>query len=234
MPHAHAALVIENKRALVAAKYTPFKMGDIFLFHCANTVEFSIKPIFDLICSGNFDCWEEGENHNVRGCRGISAWIEMRGGKGRDVWRSEEGESEEVFEVTVEGPQRYQLCFESSKLDPQDKAEEDDDSVPFSLHLGFNFRVSTAQRSLPDEELGPDAMRAIELLEAATSTERQWQNLLDHFDFLRNREAYHLQLTGQINDRVMGWTIVEAVLVVSMAVAQVMYWKTFFEQRRYL
>jgi hypothetical protein len=61
-----------------------------------------------------------------------------------------------------------------------------------------------------------------------------FQNLLDHFDFMRNREAVHVQLTNQINDRVMGWTIIEAILVITMAFAQVWYWKAFFERRRYL
>lgn len=138
--------------------------------------------------------------------------------------------------MDVEGGRRYRLCFESRKLEEgKANAEDDDDSDLYTLQLGFNIRVkSKAQRALPDEELGPDAMRALELLEAASATEQQWQNLLDHFDFLRNREAIHRQLTGQINDRVMGWTIIEAVLVVTMAVGQVWYWKSFFEQRRYL
>jgi hypothetical protein len=61
-----------------------------------------------------------------------------------------------------------------------------------------------------------------------------WQNLVDHFDFLRNREAQHHVLTSQILSRVMGWTLLEAGLVVCMALGQVMYWKKFFEQRRYL
>jgi hypothetical protein len=33
---------------------------------------------------------------------------------------------------------------------------------------------------------------------------------------------------------VIGWSILEAVLVITMAIAQVCYWKSFFEQRRYL
>jgi hypothetical protein len=57
---------------------------------------------------------------------------------------------------------------------------------------------------------------------------------VDHFDFLRNREAQHQVLTSQILSRVMGWTLLEAGLVVAMALGQVMYWKKFFEQRRYL
>jgi hypothetical protein len=41
-------------------------------------------------------------------------------------------------------------------------------------------------------------------------------------------------LTNEILARIMGWTVVEACVVIAMAVAQVMYWRKFFEQRRYL
>jgi hypothetical protein len=58
--------------------------------------------------------------------------------------------------------------------------------------------------------------------------------LQDHYDFLRTRESINEALTDAIMSRVMGWTIAEACLVVFMAIAQVMYWRKFFEQRRYL
>lgn len=69
---------------------------------------------------------------------------------------------------------------------------------------------------------------------ATTAINNDWENLVDHFDFLRNRESQHQVLTSQILRRVMGWTLFEAGLVICMALGQVMYWKKFFEQRRYL
>jgi emp24/gp25L/p24 family/GOLD len=184
------------------------------------------------VCSGNFDCWEE-TGTRLRGCRNIAAWIERYSGKGKDVWRSQEGASEEIFDVQLEGNQRYRLCFESAE--GRSKEHREDDAVASHVVVGFNIRVKSAvERALPDTELGPETLRALELLEAASSAEQQWQNLLDHFDFLRNREAFHRNLAEQINNRVMGWSLLESFLVVTMAVAQVWYWKSFFEQRRYL
>jgi hypothetical protein len=83
-------------------------------------------------------------------------------------------------------------------------------------------------------EAGPDAKRALELVQRSVMINNDWQNLVDHFDFLRNREAQHAMLSSQILSRVMGWTLLEAALVVTMAIGQVMYWKKLFEQRRYL
>jgi emp24/gp25L/p24 family/GOLD len=139
--------------------------------------------------------------------------------------------SEEAFHVQVQGlPNKYRLCFAAAS------EEEEDDSLAVNhVQLGFHIRVQSAwPRALPDVELGPDAQRALSLLEAATTTEQHWHHLMDHFDFLRNREGVQWQLLRQTFAKIMGWTILEAFLVVTMAIAQVCYWKSFFEQRRYL
>jgi len=192
-----------------------------------------IRIIIAYVVSGHMDCWEMGEGH-MRGCRNIAAWVEMvtRKKDPKNIWSSSPKESVEDFAITVESGKRYRFCMQSNKLEEKDVA--DDNLSNFEIQVGFDLRMQMASRALPDEEMGPDAQRALDLLQTAAAAERQWQNLLDHFDFLRNREAKQRQLSDQINDRVMGWTIVEAVLVVTMAVAQVWYWKSFFEQRRYL
>ena len=100
--------------------------------------------------------------------------------------------------------------------------------------MGFNVRVHAIPRSLPDDENGPDMERALRVTEAAVSIETDWSNLMDHFEFLRSREQVHMRLTNEIMSRIMGWTLIEAFVVVVMAVLQVMYWRKFFEQRRYL
>jgi hypothetical protein len=51
---------------------------------------------------------------------------------------------------------------------------------------------------------------------------------------VRNREAVHQDMNDAILSRLSRWTYVEALLVVGMATAQVLYWKRFFETRRYL
>jgi emp24/gp25L/p24 family/GOLD len=189
--------------------------------------------------SGNFDCWEETDAL-VRACRHIEAYLDgpLTVHDSRQfVWRSTEGLAEEVFRVTLDGTKsnKYRLCFQSLPLSKEEEEEMDDDQFPNSLQLGFNFRILPAvQRSLPDVELGPDALRAVQLLEDASNAEQHWHHLVDHFDFLRNREAIHAKLMSQTSSKVVGWSIVEALLVITMAIAQVCYWKSFFEQRRYL
>lgn len=168
-------------------------------------------------------------NYDVLNDRAVAVWLAMERGAGHEptiVYQSSSDESEDVFSIGVDAGRKYVWCFE------YDEEDEDDDIEP--MLVGFNLRVVPVPRSLPDEEIGPDAQRALELVETAELVQNDWQNLMDHYDFLRNREGLHAELTMQIHNRVMGWTLLEASLVILMAVGQVMYWKKFFEQRRYL
>jgi hypothetical protein len=196
--------------------------------------------------SGNYDCLGDDE----KSCRGLSAWIERDHRYHRkqqqdesDLWTSDPSETEGMFNLQVQANDRLRYCFESkveevpataaAREDEEETA--DDDATRTQDHvIGFMVRMQCSARTLPDEELGPDAKRALEIVDMASDMQGHFQNLLDHFDFMRNREAVHVQLTNQINDRVMGWTIIEAILVITMAFAQVWYWKAFFERRRYL
>lgn len=146
----------------------------------------------------------------------------------KTVWQNEPGATEGIFGLTVDRGLRLAFCFEFRELTDEDETDTAE------LFIGWNIRVHAIPRELPDGESGPDTERARKLLEKAVNIEMDWSNLMDHFAFLRSREAVHMKLTTDILNRIMGWTLVEAFVVVLMAFAQVMYWKKFFEQRRYL
>jgi emp24/gp25L/p24 family/GOLD len=221
-------------------------------------VYFSIH--FTNIISGNFDCYEEG-NSFVRNCRSIEVWIEAIPSRHEEqqqrhhyqhhqhdtmnpyLWESQEGSSEEIFHIPIhQNPEgdiksKYQICFESSsKQDDEVVENEEDDNIPNAIRIGFHLRIEhiVNVRTLPDNELGPDAQRALHVIDTADTSVESWHHLLDHFDYMHNREAIHDRLLQQTSNRVIGWSIVEAILVIAMAIAQVCYWKSFFEQRRYL
>lgn len=166
----------------------------------------------------------------MRPCQQIAVWIdEGRSSSRPPVWRNHEGYAEDEFFLEINPNQRYRLCFHSKS-----EGRDDDQYDDYGIFVGFSVRVEPATRSLPEDESGPEAEKAMELLRVAQVTHELWHNLGDHFDFLRNREAVHHHLSNQIIDRLMGWTIIETIVVILMAVGQVWYWKTFFEQRRFL
>ena len=141
------------------------------------------------------------------------------------LFNPEGGTREGVFklEKKISPGARYALCFHN-----------DDSSVEKPISVGFSVRLTNAPRTLPNDEIGPDSKRALQLVNKATAIHQDWQALLDHFDFLRNREAVQTQLSDGTLSRLQRWTWIESILVAGMATAQVWYWKRFFETRRYL
>jgi hypothetical protein len=123
------------------------------------------------------------------------------------------------------------MCFHN--LD--DLNELDGDDVD-GFDVGFNvwFTISGTLRTLDNAEEGPDTQRATLLVEKAARVHNGWMVLHDHFEYLRNREGIHESMNNEIMSRLTKWTYIEALLVIGMAVAQVVYWKKFFEQKRYL
>ena len=178
------------------------------------------------LSSGNFDLLDDG----VEGSS-LTAWITKVAGDhgvGSTLWRSEDEDHEEDFSVKVDPVGKYELCFEL-ETDPSN------DEYAESYEVGFDLRLDPAVPRAMDEELkGPDTEQALNIIESARSLEIDWKNLVDHYVYLRNREGLAVQMSQQIQDRVAGWTFLEAFLVIGMAVGQVLYWKKFFETRRYL
>jgi hypothetical protein len=156
----------------------------------------------------------------------VSAWIEDTAKPHKTLYKSTDEQSEGLFSLQLQPHQRVQLCFDVMTMDDVDATT--------IAKVGFNVRLEPELRSLPENVIGPDAQRGLTHIKAAASIQADWYNMLDHFDFLRHREAVHDLLQDSIMSRVMAWTVAEACLVTFTAVAQVAYWKKFFEQRRYL
>jgi p24 family protein beta-1 len=184
------------------------------------------------IPSGNFDLLDD-EASQAQVVTATLTKLSGKGGKiangGTIIWTSAEEDTEDTFSFTVAAMGRYSFC-----ISVQPTGDDDDVSQQETYPIGFNLRLDPLPRSLPQEESGPEAETGMHLIETASYIENDWKNLMDHFSYLRSREATYVQLTNQISDRLIGWNIVEALLVVCMAVGQVIYWKKFFETRRYL
>jgi hypothetical protein len=147
---------------------------------------------------------------------------------GEIFYEAPSGSKEGIFqlaEAAVTADTRYTLCLGN---------KESEGGLENEFDIGFSIHVSYAPRTLKDDEIGPDAERALVLVKKASKIQQDWTNLLDHFEYVRNREAVHQDMNDAILSRLSRWTYVEALLVVGMATAQVLYWKRFFETRRYL
>jgi len=173
--------------------------------------------------SGSYDCLDDDVDGTM-----IKATVKNHKNPNDVKWTSAPEQTEGTFRLEVDGPERYSLCFLS------DVSKEEEESNRDSTSVGFSLRWIPPPRALPEGEEGPEAKRALQLVESASFIDQDWQNLVDHYDFLRNREANHRELVEAIFTRLWKWTLIEAIIVVFMAFLQVVYLRKFFEQRRYL
>lgn len=177
------------------------------------------------------------------------------------LWNSKPNIRDEEFQIHVEANSgKYSLCFESilhhnrptsvsnkhnkhkkqhdkdnEEIMSEEDIEDDDEELIEPVMVGFNIHVlNTVVRTLPDNEQGPNHIRAIDLLNNINQIDIHWNNLVDHYNYLRTREYIHYNLSKSIHTKIISWSILETILVICMAIGQVLYWKKFFEQRRYL
>lgn len=172
------------------------------------------------VSSGTFECLDDDVESSKLAVRVANL------DTGVTAYEAATGVQEGDFHlVDLPSNARYSLCFRNNY-------DEDDDEN--EIDVGFNLRYHPPPRALEEGLSGPDGERASSLIGKASQVHQAWDILQDHFDFLRNREALHEQMNNQILSRLARWTLIESFLVVAMAVLQVVYWKRFFETRRYL
>jgi len=190
------------------------------------------------IISGNFDCLDDGLDPDpIR--------VTLYDPDGKRAWQSEDGEPEGTFAVRGRG--RHQLCIVNGHgANPPAAAgggddDEDSGDGPDGARrtVGFGVRVrplprgGDTEKKTPDEE-GPDTERTERLLDLADDLNEDLNDLRDHQDYLKLREAAHRELTERTFTRVVRWTVLEALVLMGVAGGQVAYLRKFFEQRRYL
>ena len=174
------------------------------------------------VISGNFEAIEDDVE-----AKELSVSL-SKSSNGAILYDAPTGTREGTFRLdqsVLEENTRYSLCFQNNDSNDDEENEFD---------VGFSVHMSNPPRALKDGEIGPDEQRALKLVEKATAIQEDWTNMLDHYEYVRNREAIHKDMNDAILHRLMRWNRMEIFLVVGMATGQVMYWKKFFETRRYL
>jgi hypothetical protein len=127
-----------------------------------------------------------------------------------------EASSEGVFSFDAEFSGDHTLCFSNGDKD-------DNDGV--SRLIGFNFRHSPA---------GQQDYKFVGLQSELEDLSQGLDLLVDHQSYMNQREDVHKEALESINTKVICWTVLEAVILISMALWQITYIKSFFEIQRRL
>lgn len=159
---------------------------------------------------GNFEVLTEGSYAPVE--------VTVEGPDGKQLWRAAD-KSEETFSFEAKANGDYTLCIGNGM------GGRVDDGM--TRLVGFSFRTDV----LVDEDIASEeSIRR--LIELGNSLTKGLTNVMDHQSYMRQREDLHASTMESIGSRVLIWTVVEAVVLVGMAVWQISIISKFFEVRR--
>jgi len=176
------------------------------------------------------------------------------------TWHSTYGEPEGHFSLTAAG--KFHFCFgngaggyktEEDREKEKNKSNShpvEDDHFDYENYdgelrtIGFTLRVrplegtEAARLMMVKTETGgsdnaADAQNN-RLIDLTNTLRDKMELLLDHQEFMKNREATHRHVVEETFTLVMKWTFLEAFVLMCVAGAQVTYLKKFFETKRYL
>jgi hypothetical protein len=175
------------------------------------------------------------------------------------MWHSKPETSEGSFSIINSG--KYHLCFgngsggykteedrkrQTMKLQGHPSPEDDDfdytNTDGQNRDIGFSIRVTPLagtqadlkQKENTEGENDRAAKQSSQLTNLSYTLRDRMELLLDHQEYIKNREANHRHVVEETFTMVMKWTVLEAMVLMGVACAQVFYLKRFFETKRYL
>lgn len=200
-------------KVIVALFFLPFGSPYSTKLYAGTKECFIVTTVTGIPCTGSFEVISGDPNSLIISVVGPSPrrflHFESKFKSGVD---SEKDLSEGSFSFDADADGDYTFCIESV-------GKSDDTTV------AFNFRaISTGEQDY--EYIG---------LESELAELREGLDLLkDHQSYMSQREDVHKDALESINTKVLCWTILEAVILVGMAIWQISYISSFFETKRRL
>jgi hypothetical protein len=123
--------------------------------------------------------------------------------------------SEGEFSFIANKAGDYKMCINSNNHYFEDRTP---------ITVAFNFRTLTGEQNYKYKGLESEL---IDLRQSLNS-------LKDHESYMSQREDVHKATLDSINFKVICWSILEAIILISMAAWQITYISSFFETKRKL
>ena len=146
------------------------------------------------------------------------------------LFRSRRRSTEGVFRVNLKPNQKVNLCLQNGlvtagrgRKSPSARSHDGQDRT-----VGFEYSVDVKDENQEVHSQHDKNMKA------ATDLRRTLGSLINHHQYMRTREGKHREVVEKTFSQLMWWVIVEAIMVVGIAGAQIMYFRNFLERRRYM
>lgn len=165
------------------------------------------------------------------------------------LWHSDQ--KADYGQFITHGLGRYHLCFGNGSggyKDESDRERErmrveghhiDDDNFDYDNHDGNERMIAFNVRVIPERENNDPSKNnpnktAERTLHLATRLNDKFYMLLDHQEYMKSRDHVQRDLMESTFSMLMKWTVLEAIVLILIATSQVIYFRKFFETKRYL
>jgi hypothetical protein len=149
-------------------------------------------------------------------------------------FQSEQGKIGDSFQIAVGPKQKFWLCVQNDPYHhygdiqmAQDKHPDDKDR-----QVGFGYRIQTMAQKAADATALDS--HVVQWSQISNDMQLATQHLMQHFEYMRIRESDHRTVVEKTFSDVFMGALLEAAMVLVVAVGQVFYFRRFLETKRYL
>lgn len=172
---------------------------------------------------GNYEILTEDRSSDV-----VSV-ILMDAKNQRTLYRSRKRSTDGTFRVNLQANQKVELCLQNGiftagkRKTPTNRAH---DGLDRTIGVTYDFEETNLAKELENTNQ--------KLLTSTKTLHREIGRLQDHYTYSRAREATHRETIETTFSRLMSWVLLQGFTVICVAAAQIMYFRRFLEQRRYI
>jgi hypothetical protein len=175
---------------------------------------FTIYAATGTPVSGSFEVISEDADPVEVRVNGPKGMLHYESSSDGDDLREDGAGSGDAFQFDADMDGEYSMCLTNNNENSNDGRKR---------ILAFNFRTTnSAQRDYEYNGLASE-------LEAL---QQGLDSLKDHHAYMNQRENMHKQSIESINLKVLCWTVLESIMLISMTVWQLGYIRSFFETKR--
>lgn len=192
---------------------------------------------------GNYELLTDSMEHETVSAQPLLVYVMKVVENHETVLWSQVGVSRGTFNVKIpigsNAPRLYWFCLQNSDVEPDshDEREHPDD---ITRMIGFTYKF------VPDNDHAlllelknnkkdwDEEKKTTEWNNRSIEIEQDLNILVSHHDYLKGREVIHRTIVEKTFSNVLEYTLLEAFLVVCVSVGQVLYFRRFLENKRYI
>lgn len=164
--------------------------------------------------TGSFEVIQPDPQFITVTARGPNGFLHFEKKPTTDLEKDKEDASEGFFTFDAEEEGDYTMCISNG-------SEGNTDGV--TRLVAFNFRAV---------KVGEQDYQFVGLQSELADLKEGLALMKDHQSYINQREDVHKEIIESIDVKVLCWTILEAIILIAMALWQISYIRSFFETKR--